>query len=39
MFEQPMVKYLGLILSEGHIGMDPIKVTGVHDWLSQKKCD
>jgi len=28
-FEQPMVKYLSLILSEGHVEMDPVKVTGV----------
>src|SRR5882724_13049483 len=31
-FEQPMVKYLVLILSEGHIEIDPVKVTGVQDW-------
>ena len=31
-FEQPKVKYLGLILSEGHIEMDPVKVTGIQDW-------
>ena len=28
-FEQPMVEYLSLILSEGHIEMDLVKVTGV----------
>ena len=27
-----MVKYLGLILSEGHVEMDPVKVPGVWDW-------
>jgi len=31
-FEQPMVEYLSLILLEGHIEMDPVKVTGVWDW-------
>src|SRR5882672_595565 len=31
-FGQPMVEYLGLILSEGFLEMDPIKVAGVCDW-------
>src|SRR5882724_7354718 len=31
-FEQPTVEYLGLILSEGRMEMDPVKVTGVQDW-------
>src|SRR5882724_5516075 len=31
-FEQPMVKYLSLILSEGHVEMDPVNVAGVQDW-------
>src|SRR5882672_2072665 len=31
-FRQSMVEYLSLILSEGHIEMDPIKVAGVQDW-------
>src|SRR5882724_5594086 len=31
-FEQLTVKYLGLILSEGRMEMDPVKVTGVQDW-------
>jgi len=29
MFGQPMVEYLSLILSEGHVEMDTIKVAGV----------
>src|SRR5467141_1066651 len=33
-FRQPVVKYLSLILSEGHIEMDPVKVAGIHDWLT-----
>src|SRR5882672_4903000 len=32
MFGQPTVEYLGLILSEGHVEMDPVKVAGVRDW-------
>ena len=28
-FEQPTVKYLSLILSEGCIEMDPVKVAGI----------
>src|SRR5882724_6527131 len=31
-FEQPTVKYLSLILSEGSMEMDPVKVAGVQDW-------
>src|SRR5882724_1166820 len=33
-FEQPPVEYLGLILSEGHIEMDLVKVAGVQVWLT-----
>jgi len=33
-FGQPTVEYLGLILSEGCVEMDPIKVAGIHDWLT-----
>jgi len=28
-FEQPMVEYLSLILSDSHVEMDPVKVAGV----------
>ena len=31
-FEQPTVEYLSLILSEGRMEMDPVKVAGVRDW-------
>src|SRR5882724_10020568 len=31
-----MVEYLSLILSEGCIEMDPIKVAGIHDWPTLK---
>src|SRR5467141_1569342 len=31
-FAQPMVEYLSLILSEGRIEMDPVKVAGICDW-------
>ena len=30
------VEYLGLILSEGWVEMDPIKITGVQDWPTLK---
>ena len=33
-FGQSMVEYLSLILLEGCIEMDPIKVSGVCDWLT-----
>src|SRR5882724_6327638 len=35
-FKQPRVKSLSLILSEGHVEMDPVKVAGVQDWLTPK---
>src|SRR5882724_8896571 len=35
-FEQPTVKYLSLILSEGCMEMDPVKVAGVRDWLTPR---
>jgi hypothetical protein len=28
------VEYLGLVLSPGRVGMDPVKVAGVQDWPS-----
>src|SRR5882724_5378561 len=31
-FNQPRVEYLSLILSEGHVEKDLVKVTGVQDW-------
>src|SRR5882724_11233804 len=30
-FGQPTVEYLGLVLLEGHVEMDPVKVAGIHD--------
>ena len=35
-FECIMVEYLGLVLWEGWVEMDPIKVAGVRDWLTPK---
>ena len=29
-----MVKYLSLILLEGCVEMDPVKVAGIQDWLT-----
>ena len=31
-FEWQEIDYLGLVISCGHIGMDPVKVQGVADW-------
>ena len=31
-----MVEYLDLVLSEGQVEMDPIKISGVRDWLTPK---
>ena len=32
LFTQLKVKYLGLILSQGQVTMDPVKVSGIQDW-------
>ena len=32
LFMQLKVEYLGLILSQGQVAMDPVKVSGVQDW-------
>jgi len=32
MFRQPTVEYLGLVLSEDWVEMDPVKVAGICDW-------
>jgi len=31
-FHQKQIEYLGLVISENKVKMDPVKVTGVHDW-------
>jgi len=31
-FEKTQIEYLGLIISEGKISMDPVKVQGVAEW-------
>jgi hypothetical protein len=38
-FKQPRIEYLGIIISHNKVEMDPIKITGVVDWLmpSNKK--
>ena len=35
-FEVPEVEFLGLIISEGKVKMDPVKVAGVRDWPTPK---
>ena len=35
-FECTTVEYLGLVLSEGRVEMDPIKVARVRDWPTPK---
>ena len=35
-FECTTVEYLGLILSEGWVEMDPVKIAGVRDWPTPK---
>lgn len=36
-FERKKIEYLGMIISESHVEMDPIKVQGVTDWPRPKK--
>jgi hypothetical protein len=31
-FEKTKIEYLGLIISENHVEMDPVKVAGVAEW-------
>ena len=31
-FEQPSIEYLGMIVEEGRVRMDPAKVAAVADW-------
>lgn len=31
-FERTTVEYLGLVITHGHVGMDPVKVRGVSEW-------
>jgi hypothetical protein len=35
-FEKTRIKYLGLIISENHVEMDPVKVAGVAEWPQPK---
>jgi len=36
-FNQTSVEYLGLIISEGELRMDPVKLKAVQDWPKPKK--
>jgi len=31
-FHQKQIEYLGLVISENKVAMDPVKVAGVHEW-------
>ena len=31
-FEQEQIEYLGLVIREGEVQMDPVKVAAVQDW-------
>jgi len=31
-FHQKQIEYLGLVISENKVAMDPVKVTGVCEW-------
>jgi hypothetical protein len=36
-FEKDRIEYLGMIISHGHVEMDPAKLTGVTDWPRPEK--
>jgi hypothetical protein len=36
-FERKRIEYLGLIISEGSVAMDPVKIRGVLDWPAPTK--
>jgi len=39
-FHRKQIEYLGLVISENKVAMDPIKVAGVHDWpTSENRTD
>jgi len=31
-FHRKQIEYIGLVISENKVEMDPVKVAGVHDW-------
>ena len=31
-FEKETIEYLGMVISKGRVGMDPVKVEGIMDW-------
>jgi hypothetical protein len=33
-WEQLEIEYLGLLVSEGHVRMEPVKIAAVKDWLT-----
>ena len=36
-FDWKEIDYLGLVISHGHIGMDPVRVQGVTEWLVPRR--
>jgi Reverse transcriptase (RNA-dependent DNA polymerase)/Aspartyl protease len=36
-FDQLSIEYLGVIISHGHVKMDPVKVSGITKWPTPKK--
>ena len=35
-FHRRQIDYLGLVISENKVEMDPVKVTGVRNWLTSE---
>jgi len=39
-FHRKQIEYLGLVISENKVAMDPVKVAGVHEWpISENQTD
>jgi hypothetical protein len=41
-FEKVRIEYLSIIISHNGVGMDPVKITGVADWLTpsnKRRCN
>ena len=32
LFDAPKMEFLGMIIGQGQIAMDPVKLTAIHDW-------
>jgi hypothetical protein len=38
-FEKTKIEYLGVIISHNKVEMDPVKIAGVADWQTKRRCN